>query len=145
MKTTKERFLDKVNKTDTCWLWTGAVTSRGYGTIAISRKTISTHRYSYELHKGEIPEGMLVCHTCDTPRCVNPDHLWLGTKQDNMKDMVAKGRVGESSKPRTHCRRGHEFAVVGFIYGTKNGKEWRSCKECKKESNKAINRKKKIK
>jgi hypothetical protein len=60
-----------------------------------------------------------------------------------MKDMVYKGRMGASSKPQTHCRKGHEFSVVGYIYGRSRGKEWRSCRACKIESNKAVNRKKK--
>lgn len=89
------RLLDKVEKdAETgCWNFTGAVhTNNGYGCIGKDGKKVYAHRFSYELHKGSIPAGMLVCHTCDNRRCVNPDHLWLGTYQDNISDMVAKGR-----------------------------------------------------
>jgi hypothetical protein len=89
------RFWKKVNKTDTCWLWTGAkVSDKGYGTISygVYHRQMLAHRVSWMLHFGDIPEGMLVCHTCDTPGCVRPDHLFLGTGSDNLRDQTIKGR-----------------------------------------------------
>lgn len=90
----KERFLDKVfpEPNSGCWLWTGGVTSCGYGTIKIDYVTKTTHRTSYRLFKGEINDGLLVLHKCDTPCCVNPDHLFLGTAKENSDDMIRKNR-----------------------------------------------------
>lgn len=95
----ENRFWDKVKKTDTCWLWTRA-TRNGYGVIGrqISptsnvRRMYYAHRLAWELLRGPIPEGMFVCHHCDVRPCVNPDHLFLGTSQDNVRDMVRKGRA----------------------------------------------------
>jgi len=90
--TREERFWDKVQKTDTCWLWIGSTNQDGYGRFNIGGKLGGAHRYSFELHTGEIPEGMHVLHTCDTPACVRPDHLFLGTHSDNMQDMYRKRR-----------------------------------------------------
>lgn len=76
-----------------CWLWDGYVQSGGYGQIEISGTLWLAHRLSWTLHRGKIPAGLLVLHTCDTPRCCNPDHLFLGTPADNVADMIAKGRM----------------------------------------------------
>lgn len=80
-----------------CWLWDGAVFVRKdrripYGKAVVGRKQMAAHRRSWQLFRGEIPAGLYVCHKCDIPLCVNPDHLFLGTQFDNMADMIAKGR-----------------------------------------------------
>lgn len=103
--TIEERFWIKVDRTDDgCWLWNGATQSKGYGCFG----PYLAHRYGYELQHGPIPEGMLVCHHCDTPRCVRGDHLFLGTHQDNMADMVAKQRAAagdQNCNARAEVRR----------------------------------------
>lgn len=99
------RFWSKVNKTADCWLWFGNSDEHGYGRIGMgskkdkSKKSVLAHRYSWELAKGEIPKGLFVLHKCDTPACVNPDHLFLGTQRTNVADMVQKNRQqkGESN------------------------------------------------
>lgn len=93
----EERFWQRVDKTETCWLWTGDKYPTGYGRIKVNGKFKSTHRFSYELNVGEIPKGeghhgICVCHKCDIKSCVRPDHLFLGTMMDNMHDMIRKGR-----------------------------------------------------
>lgn len=75
-----------------CWLWEAGAFSNGYGAFHLDRKVVGAHRFSYRLYVGSIPDGMLVCHSCDIPQCVNPDHLWLGSHADNTADMMAKGR-----------------------------------------------------
>lgn len=77
-----------------CWLWTGPLNWRGYGHAwdTTHQKMRGAHRISYELHCGPIPSGMCVLHTCDTRRCVRPDHLWIGTDIDNARDRDSKGR-----------------------------------------------------
>lgn len=94
-----ERFWEKVvTSPDSCWLWTGAQSPRGYGAFVVSRGDVRTaSRVSWELVNGPIPDGLWVLHRCDNPPCVNPDHLFLGTHQDNMDDMAQKGR---GRKPR---------------------------------------------
>lgn len=86
------RFWEKIEKTETCWNWKAHKLKKGYGHFHSKGKEILAHRYSYELHKGKIPENLFVLHSCDNPSCVNPDHLWLGTKKDNRNDCESKGR-----------------------------------------------------
>jgi hypothetical protein len=91
----ESRFWKYVQKTDSCWLWIGATRHFGYGVInsgGNNGKALTAHRVSWELHRGPIPPGMLVCHHCDNPRCVHPEHLFLGTYADNNHDMLSKGR-----------------------------------------------------
>lgn len=110
----KNRVFDRltshieINPISACWEWTGSKRN-GYGRMIVgsrtdgTRRSMSAHRVSYEIVYGEIPEGMEVCHKCDNPSCVNPNHLFLGTRQDNIDDRERKGRnvffVGEE-QPR---------------------------------------------
>lgn len=96
-----ERFLKHVNKTNSCWLWTGSKRGNGYGSFRGPDGLVTaTHRFSYEKYIGIIPKENDVLHSCDNPSCVNPEHLFLGTHTDNMRDMWGKGRnshIGEKN------------------------------------------------
>lgn len=94
-----ERFWSKVQTADSdvCWEWQGATTANGYGAYW-DGKALYAHRVSWELEFGDIPEELCVLHHCDNPGCVNPKHLFLGTKADNTADMVAKGRQARGSR-----------------------------------------------
>jgi len=95
IKNTPERFWTLVKKSDNpndCWEWQGGKDKDGYGRYNMKPTRYGAHRLSYMWTKGPIPPGMVVCHSCDNPGCVNPDHLWVGTQQDNVKDMDQKNR-----------------------------------------------------
>ena len=119
-----ERFFKKVEKTESCWIWTAGIRGKsGYGAIKVDGKTIDAHRFSYQIHKGEIPDGVYVCHSCDNRKCVNPDHLFLGSPKDNWKDGFEKNRIKllggiDIEKLKKHPSRG------AYLRGCR-------CKECK--------------
>lgn len=99
--TLEQKFWSHVNKIEddtSCWEWTASFDDHGYGVMGIEGKTPKAHRVSYELHNGVFDYSLFVCHKCDNPHCVRPDHLFLGTASDNMKDCAAKGR--NSGLPR---------------------------------------------
>jgi len=119
--------MEKINITHSSWLWTGAK-NKGYGTSIFNGRQIGVHRIMYMLSYGEIPNGMFVCHTCDVPECVNPDHLFLGTQKQNMEDRSNKGR--HPNQKKTHCPQGHEYNEENtYISGPTQG---RKCLECRK-------------
>ena len=96
------RFWKKVEKfdKDLCWIWTGGTYYNGYGQFFENPNKITAHRFSYELHYGKIQNKKLyVCHKCDNRKCVNPDHLFLGTQKENLEDMLSKNRGNYPGSP----------------------------------------------
>lgn len=92
------RFESNIDKSGDCWIWTGRLDKDGYGAIIIDKKSHFPHRLSYFIYKKENPAGLLVCHSCDNPACVNPDHLFLGSDATNAQDCSNKGRKGRPNK-----------------------------------------------
>ena len=129
-----KRFWEKVlirDKTQ-CWKWTGADNGTGYGLVNIGYSTYLTHRVSWELFNGPIPDNKLILHKCDNRKCVNPFHLYLGTYSDNIRDMYKRGRQGDQ-RGENNCRailkkkdlpilkrlreQGLSYRAIGDIFG----------------------------
>jgi len=116
-----ERFWEKVDKSSECWLWTGSQMSSGYGRISVNGRVIGAHRLSFELHFKEIPTGLYVCHKCDNRLCVRPDHLFLGTQTDNLKDMVSKSRNKRCRGEQHHSAKLSQRQVIAIRIITQFG------------------------
>lgn len=99
--TDAERFWRRVQKSDGCWTWLGSAHRHGHGYATMDGRVTYAHRVAWTLTHGAIPDGLDVCHKCDNPPCVRPDHLFVGTHADNMRDMAVKGRALEASKKRS--------------------------------------------
>ena len=110
-----------------CWLWGGYTMPRGYGHFSIGAKSHLAHRISFIFFK-EDPGDLEVCHKCDNPYCVNPEHLFKGTRKDNMMDMAKKGRCKTGMKDMPYCKRGHARTPDNlYIRGGRHG-----CRQCRK-------------
>jgi len=127
------RFWAKVQKTENCWLWLGELVGNGYGRFYIHNGIFVAHRMSWIIHNGPIPNGLFVCHHCDNPPCVRPDHLFLGTNSDNMKDCAAKGRLKspllDHHYALARCNQGHPYTAENTLI---DGRGRRTCSICKK-------------
>lgn len=140
MPSTEARFWAKVNKTETCWLWTGA-RNGDYGDFYVDRqcKSIGAHRYSYLLSGREIPDGYHVDHLCRTPLCVNPAHLETVTGGENTRRAIRIGHPHPNAP--TSCRQGHDWTVrPPYEWLRPNGYVMRRCRECHTERMRNIRR-----
>jgi hypothetical protein len=111
-----------------CWLWKIGINKAGYGHIHIDGKNKRAHRISFQVFNQKDPGKLKVCHKCDTPLCINPAHLFLGTDLDNARDRKRKGRNATSKQ--THCKRGHILSGDNLIPNKRNR---RICKQCERD------------
>lgn len=128
----EERFWEKVERPTEaeCWPWLGARGPKGYGMLRSDHATtVRAHRFSYEIHIGQIPEGMVIDHLCRNPTCVNPAHLEAVTSGENTR----RGITGKHHADKTHCPRGHPYDEKN-TYHFGPGLRWRGCRECRRQA-----------
>jgi len=148
-QTANARFWSRVRKGPDCWIWTGSRLPAGYGRFLVGGKGVYAHRWSFVLAFGAIPDGLYVCHRCDNPQCVRPEHLFAGTALDNARDAKSKGRLTPSDR-RSELSRGQNngraklteeavsaakrmradgvsYARIGVIFGVQRAAARKAC------------------
>jgi len=125
----EQRFMSKVRKTDQCWEWVAGLTTEGYGKFWLDGRTTLAHRISYQLHRGPIPEGLIIDHLCRNRACVNPDHLDTVTHRTNL---LRGETLAAANAAKTHCRNGHEFNDENTYVVPSDGS--RMCRVCMRDT-----------
>ncbi len=129
----KKIFSLKSEDSNGCWNWLGAKNNKGYGYIRFRNTSLSSHRASFAAFRERLTNGLFACHRCDNPSCVNPEHLFSGTRKDNSEDMVIKGRQ-RKPKRNSHCKIGHEYTPENEILHPVFG--YQTCRICTNLANK---------
>lgn len=124
------RFWEKVEKTDTCWLWQRRLDAKGYGQFWYDGRNVRVHRFAYEFLVGPIPDGLVIDHLCRVRHCVNPAHMEVVTHAENLRRQVPC--IEKPWLVKTHCKRGHELAGEN-VYITPRGT--RHCRPCQRTRN----------
>ena len=119
-----KKILTRVDKTATCWIWTGGKHKLGYGTLKVGKKTEYAHRVIFEALNNKIPNGMSLDHLCRNPSCVNPDHLEVVTHKENVLRGIGPTAINAK---KTHCKRGHELAGENLRITIVGGRLCRTC------------------
>ena len=133
-----DRFWSKVDKTGSCWLWTGWTNGTGYGRFDMPGQKVYAHRFAYELERGPIPAGMQIDHLCRNRLCVNPAHLEAVTQREN----ILRGESVQARNARkTHCPKGHEYTDANTYERPDRDPPGRECKTCRDARNQARYRK----
>lgn len=132
------RFWARVDKSGECWRWTGAIGKPGYGNFWDGTRYMNAHRFALESVVGPLPFGAQACHRCDNRWCVRPDHLFVGSAGENMRDAVNKGRMRPWHAEKTECKRGHPLSGANLHIRASDG--GRICKTCRRDRDREVKR-----